>query len=305
MWRTVIVSSGEKLNIKDNWLVVTSENSENRVPVNDIYSLVIENRSAMLSVSVLTTLTQAGAHVIFCDEAHMPTTTALPLNNHYRPYNVIKNQINMTQEFKDILWTSIVKQKILNQCSCLRYRGVKSEKVKEIAELSEKIKNGDSTNREAVAAKKYFSALFGVTFRRTDDEVTNHALNYGYAIIRSAVAKTLCAYGFNGTIGIHHINESNPFNLADDIMEPLRPVVDMWTDENCDNLFENLTYINRRDLIDIPNQVILHNGRKMRIRYAIDMYVKSFASAVSRNNALLLQIPELIPFDDFFEDEDD
>lgn len=102
------------------------------------------------------------------------------------------------------------------------------------------MKPGDTTNREAVAARKYFVALFGSTFRRTDEDVTNASLNYGYAIIRSCVAKTLAGYGFNGTVGIHHINETNPFNLADDIMEPLRPVVDMWTDENCDTLLKHL-----------------------------------------------------------------
>ena len=78
MWRTVIVTAGERLNIKDNWLVVSNQEGESKVPVSDIYSLVIENRSAMLSVSVLTTLTQAGAHIILCDTNHLPVTTALP-----------------------------------------------------------------------------------------------------------------------------------------------------------------------------------------------------------------------------------
>ena len=103
MWRTVIVTSGERLNIKDNWLVVSDGTSESRIPVDDIYSVVIENRAAMLSVSVLTTLTQAGAHIILCDEKHLPVTAALPMNTHYRPFNVLKKQIEMSREFKDLL----------------------------------------------------------------------------------------------------------------------------------------------------------------------------------------------------------
>lgn len=125
MWRTIIVTAGEKLNIRDNWLIVSANGQESKVPVSDIYSLVIENRSAMLSVSVLTTLTQAGAHIIFCDEKHLPVTTTLPLNTHYRPFNVISSQINMSQDFKDKLWQIIVKKKIYNQYLCLKYRGVK------------------------------------------------------------------------------------------------------------------------------------------------------------------------------------
>ncbi len=305
MWRTIIVTSGERLNIKDNWLIVSNGDKENRIPVGDIYSVVIENRAAMLSVSVLTTLTQAGAHIIFCDEKHLPVTSAFSLNTHYRPFNVIKKQIEMPCELKDLLWQKIVKSKIFNQYLCLKYRGVDKNRSNEIYELSKKVKSGDTTNREAVAARKYFTYLFGVTFRRSDEDVTNAALNYGYAIIRSCVAKTLAGFGFNGTVGIHHINEANPFNLADDIMEPLRPVVDMWTDENCEMLFETLTYQNRRDLIDLPNQIILQNEKRMKIRYAIEMYVKSLASAVNKNDAELLEVPRLIPFDEFYEDEDD
>ena len=305
MWRTVIVTSGERLNIKDNWLVVSDGTSESRIPVDDIYSVVIENRAAMLSVSVLTTLTQAGAHIILCDEKHLHVTAALPINTHYRPFNVIKKQIEMTQEFKDLLWQKIVESKIHNQYLCLKYREVDISKCNEIDKLSHKVKPGDSTNREAVAARKFFVSLFGSTFRRTDEDVTNASLNYGYAIIRSCVAKTLAGFGFIGTVGIHHINETNPFNLADDIMEPLRPVVDMWTDENCDMLFETLTYQNRKCLIDLPNQIILQSGKRMRIRYAIETYVKSLVSAINNNDVALLEVPELIPFDDFFEDEDD
>lgn len=305
MWRTIIISSGEKLNIKDNWLIVSSSKGETKVPVDDLYSVVIENRSAMLSVSVLTTLTLAGAHIIFCDTNHLPTTISLPLNNHYRPYSVVKKQIEMSQKFKDSLWQKIIVQKIRNQSLCLKYVGVDTKKYREIEDISLKVKVGDTTNREAVSAKKYFPYLFGVTFRRSDDDITNSALNYGYAIIRSSVAKTLAGYGFNGAIGLHHISETNPFNLADDIMEPLRPVVDMWTDQNCENLFENLTYHNRRDLIDLPNQVISMNKKKMKIRYAIDIYVKSLVSAINNDDAELLEIPMLIPFDEFFEDMND
>ena len=189
MWRTVIVASGEKLNIKDNWLIVSSAEGESRVPVSDIYSLVIENRAAMLSV--LTTLTQAGAHIILCDEKHLPVSAALPINTHYRPFNVIKKQIDMTYEFKNLLWQKIIERKIHNRYLCLKYREINKEKCDEIDALSKSVKPGNTTNREAVAARKYFVAF-----------------------------------------------------------------------ENCDTLFETLTYSNRKSLIDLPNQIILQSDKR-------------------------------------------
>ncbi len=200
------------MNIKDNWLIVSSAEGESRVPVSDIYSLVIENRVAMLSVSVLTTLTQAGAHIILCDEKHLLVSAALPINTHYRPFNVIKKQIDMTYEFKNLLWQKIIERKIHNRYLCLKYREINKEKCDEIDALSKSVKPGDTTNREAVAARKYFVAF-----------------------------------------------------------------------ENCDTLFETLTYSNRKNLIDLPNQIILQSDKRMRIRYAIEIYVKSLVSAIEND----------------------
>lgn len=147
------------MNIKDNWLIVSSAEGESRVPVSDIYSLVIENRAAMLSVSVLTTLTQAGAHIILCNEKHLQVSATLPINTHYRPFNVIKKQIDMTYEFKNLLWQKIIERKIHNRYLCLKYREINKEKCDEIDALSKSVKPGDTTNREAVAARKYFVAF--------------------------------------------------------------------------------------------------------------------------------------------------
>ena len=294
MWRTIIISSGEKITVKDSWLIVKASNNEVKVPISDIYALVIENRAASISVSTITSLNNQGAHIIYCNEQHIPSAISLPLNNHYRPYNVLKKQLAMDKNFKDYIWQKIIMQKICNQALCLKYVGVKKDKVDDLFALSKNVKCGDSSNREAVASKKYFTYLFGSTFRRSDNEITNHALNYGYSIIRSCVAKTLCAYGFNGTLGLHHINESNPFNLADDIMEPLRPIVDLWVDNNEMDLFETLTYMNRKSLINLVNCEILIGGKVMRVQNAIDVYVKSFSSCIESNDVQLLVLPELL-----------
>lgn len=305
MWRTLIVQAGEKITLQNNWLYVCSEEHETRVPVGDLYSVVIDNRRAMLSVAVLTTLAQAGVHILFCDESHLPTAQLLPLNAHYQPLAVLSAQMAWTQEWKDLVWQRIVQAKITNQARALRFCHVKTEKVQELEALAAAVLPGDKGNREAQAAKHHFRALFGAGFTRGDDDVTNAALNYGYTILRSAVCKTLAAYGYNCALGVHHIGRGNAFNLADDLMEPLRPLVDYWVDSHCDELFETLTKSNRSSLIALVNHVIRFENKKMRVRYAIDWYVKSFTAAVQGQDAGLLRLPELLRSDPCFEDEQD
>lgn len=305
MWRTLIVTAGEKLTAKDNWLHVYSPQQEARVPIGDLYSVVVDNRQVLLSVSVLTRLAQAGVHLLLCDEKHLPCAVLLPLGLHYRPLTVLQKQMALPQPFKDQLWQRIVMAKIQNQAKALRLAGVGSGKAQKLEKLALRVLPGDAGNREAQAAKLYFPALFGAGFTRTQADVTNAALNYGYAIIRSAVSKTVAGYGYSGVLGLHHSGPGNAFNLADDLMEPLRPLVDLWTDAHCDDLYEELTRDNRCGLIDLVNQAVVFDGRKTRVRYAIDQYVKSLTSAIEGQDAGLLRLPVLTRADPLFEDEQD
>ena len=303
MWRTLIVIAGEKITVRDDWIHVCSPQQEARVPIGDLYSVVVDNRQALLSMPALTQLAQAGVHVLLCDDKHLPCAELLPLTLHYRPLTVLQKQMALSQEFKDHLWQRIITAKIQNQAKALRLAGASGAKAQKLEDLSLHVLPGDSGNREAQAAKVYFPALFGLGFTRALEDVTNAALNYGYAILRSAVCKTLAGYGYSGILGLHHIGAGNPFNLADDLLEPLRPLVDLWTDNHCDDLFETLTRTNRRDLIGLVNHVIRLDGKKMRVRYAIDRYVRSLTSAIEKQDAGLLLLPELIRDDPLFEDE--
>ena len=293
------------MTVRDGCLYVYSPEQEARVPIGDLYSVVVDNRRTLLSMGVLTQLAQAGVHILLCDEKHLPCAELLPLNLHYRPLATLQKQMELTQELKDQLWRRIVTAKIQNQAAALRLAGVSGSKAQKLEELALRVAPGDRGNREAQAARLYFPSLFGVGFTREQEDVTNAALNYGYAIIRSAVCKTLAAYGYSGVLGLHHIGPGNPFNLADDLMEPLRPLVDLWVDDHCDDLYEELTSGNRRELIALVNHIIRMNGKKMRVRYAIDQYVKSLTSAVDGQDAGLLRLPELIRNDPTFEDEQD
>ncbi|WP_446787846.1 type II CRISPR-associated endonuclease Cas1 [Macellibacteroides fermentans] len=305
MFRTVIINEGEYISVKENWLVVRVAEVENKIPIDDIYTVVVDNRMTAMTASAVNALTGSGAHVMICNEKHMPASVIYPLNNHYRPLNVIRKQLAMPNDFKDELWKIIIQGKLDNQARVLKLCHVKEERIERLFQLKENVQPGDAGNCEGVGAKWFFRSLYGSEFIRTNDDAINAALNYGYAIIRSAIGKTLTAYGYNCVLGIHHINETNPFNLADDMMEPLRPLVDFWVDQNHEDLLNELTKENRRDLINLINGLVQFDNKKMKVRYAIDRYISSLTSAVEKLNAKLLKIPLIIDNDVFFEEEGD
>lgn len=303
MWRTVIVSNGQKMLVRDNWLHIFTETDEKRVPVGDLYSVVIDNPATLISQKAVTALSEEGVHVIICDEKHLPSSVVLPFNCHSNAYLVFMRQLKISEGTKSELWQKIVKQKIINQADALRLAGVYPEKYKEIRELAEYVTPGDKKNVEAVAAKKYFQAFFGKSFRRTDSDITNAALNYGYAIVRPAVAKTLTGYGYNCLLGLHHKSPTNSFNLADDLMEPLRPLVDLVVDDMCDELLEKLTFENKVKIISLLNLPVKFDDKNMRVRYAIDRYISSLTSFFNTGALEAFKLPSLIKLNRLFEDD--
>ena len=168
MWRTVIVSQGERITVKDGNIRITCGEDESIIPLADIYAVVIDNRAALISVNALALLAESGAHVFFCDEKHIPVGVTLPLNRHFRPLAVIKKQLSLSQDEKDEVWQRLVQAKIFNQAQCLKYAGVDRDKVSVLLGLAENVAPGDADGLEAVAAKKYFQALFLMPHSTTD-----------------------------------------------------------------------------------------------------------------------------------------
>lgn len=291
MFRTLFINRGERISCRDSWLVVSCDGEEKKLPLEDIYSIVIDNQASYITIPTIVRLTENGSHILICNEKHQPVSVILPQDRHYRPLDVIRRQLDMGPDFKNQLWDSIVRAKIRNQAAVLRLCGCGREPAERLERFSLEVEGGDEGNREAVAAKMFFRSLYGSAFIRFADDGINAALNYGYAVIRSSVAKTLTAYGYNCVIGLHHINEYNPFNLADDLMEPLRPLVDLWVDDHHEELLDELTKDQRIALAAIVNETMLWDGKKMKMRNALDKYISSLTSAVERHDVSLLKIP--------------
>ena len=160
--------------------------------------------------------------------------------------------------------------------------------------LAQKVKSGDTENKEAIAAKGYFPTLFGKNFNREYDNIYNNCLNYGYSIIRGAIARSIVSYGYMPAIGIHHKSELNNYNLADDFIEPFRPIVDLWVKTNIQDNTEFDKYI-RAELVNLLNADIFIQGKLQSVNNAINVMIASYTTAINANDYKKLELPEIIP----------
>ncbi len=223
MWRSVIIYNGERLSVQDDWLVVSFEdNTTKKIPLEDLYCVVIDNKNMVLTVPTLSLFAKHKIHLILTDEKHLPVAQMYPINTNYHCYRIQKKQLDMSDDFKGEVWKLIVQRKIENQATYLENDWADRDIINRMRQLASEVVNHDLGNREGISAKLFFRNLYGARFIRFSDDTVNAILNYGYAIIRSGVAKSLVVHGFNCVIGVHHISETNEFNLADDFMEPLR-----------------------------------------------------------------------------------
>lgn len=195
-------------------------------PVEDLGLVMLEAVHSRISVYALQLLSEAGVAVVYCDTRHMPMGLALPFSGNVLTQSVTTAQLALSQKVKDRIWQRVVQAKIRNQAEALKRSGIIGWA--KLNALARGVLLADRNNREAVAAAEYFR-LRGIVRTNSSDEINpmpNPALNYGYAIVRAAMARALVKAGLLCVCGIHHSNRSNAFALADDMMEPYRPFVD-------------------------------------------------------------------------------
>ena len=224
-WRTVVISSNAKLDYQIGYLVIRGQETK-KVHLNEIKTLIIESTAVSLTSYLLSELTKNKVKVIFCDEKRNPSSELLPYYGSHDTSFKIRNQIVWDDFVKKDVWTQIVKEKILQQALLLQNLGCAEADM--LLTYREDVVQGDVTNREGHAAKVYFNALFGKQFTRTEENPTNAALNYGYSILLSMFNREIVSNGYLTQLGLFHDNMFNPFNLASDLMEPFRPLVDEY-----------------------------------------------------------------------------
>lgn len=277
--RTLFFANPCRLTLKDQQLVADMHNTDETkiVPVEDIGSVVLENQQVSISLPSLNALIKNNVAVILCDNTFHPSAMLLNLNGNHLQQELFSAQIKASEPLKKQLWKQTIVAKIRNQALLLKKISNPSA---QIERYETKVKSGDLDNREAAAAKIYWPKLFGKDFVRDRyGAAPNNMLNYGYAILRAAVARALAGSGLLATLGIHHHNRYNAFCLADDIMEPYRPFVDglvfnlyaKW------GLVTDLSTDLKMELLSILTSDIVINGYKRPLMVGLSQTTASLA----------------------------
>lgn len=290
-WRTLFITQPAKLSLLHNSLVLNN-GEEYTIPLNDLACVVVETRQATFTSPLIDALANSGAVIYICDEKHLPSSVILPFHVHSRQAGVAKLQVLWSEPFKKRCWQKIIHAKITNQSQVLDSSA--SDDIAYLCSLRGRITSGDSTNIEAQAARAYWSMLFQNFTRHMDEQdIRNSALNYGYAILRGMVARALVGVGFLPAFGLHHCNELNALNLADDIIEPFRPFVDAITrellDEDGDELPLNLTMKYKQRLLELPTLPCRLGNIETTLSYACELCAESLLRATKAKDATLIE----------------
>lgn len=284
-FRTVVVNSRSKLECRLNFLIVRGE-TERRIYINEINTLIVQSTAVSLTAALLSELIRNNVKVVFCDEKCNPSSELLPYYGAHNTSKRIKIQTAWKQSSKERVWQIIVKKKILNQSALLYKKGFEQE-AKMLEEYAAGVEPGDVTNREGHAAKVYFNCLLPDGVTRRGGGFVNGCLNYGYAVLLSAINREIVASGYITQLGLWHDNEFNEFNLGSDLIEPLRTVVDetaLKIDPG------DATF--KRIMANILNYNVTFADRSTTLDVAIRQYVRSVFSALELNGGEEVVFPE-------------
>ncbi|GIZ08446.1 type II CRISPR-associated endonuclease Cas1 [Flavobacterium sp. UMI-01] len=275
--RTLLIENKASISVKHLQLVVKTEIRESTIPIEDIGFIVIDHSEIYLSIPAMNLLVENNAALIICGKNHLPNGLFLNLNSHHIQQEIFKAQIEASVPLKKKLWQQTIIEKISNQGILLQ----KITKQKNSFDfLASKVLSGDTTNMEGVAANQYWKVFFDtydITFRRERfGDYPNNFLNYGYAILRAATARALAGSGLLNTLGIHHKSKYNAFALADDIMEPFRPLVDEKVYEIMQKFPEQeLNTAIKAELLQLLTQTVYFKEEKSPLMVALQKTASS------------------------------
>ena len=275
--RTILIENKSSVTMKNQQLVLKTEIRESTIPIEDIGFLVLDHSEIYLSLPAMNSLIENNSAIIICGKNHLPKGLFMNLNSHHIQQEVFKNQIDASVPLKKQLWQQTIVEKINNQGFLLE-KITKSQNNLEF--LASKVLSGDTTNMEGVAASQYWKTFFDtydIKFRRERfGDYPNNFLNYGYAILRAATARALSGSGLLNTLGIHHKSKYNAFALADDIIEPFRPLIDEKVFEIMQNYDEQeLNTAIKAELLTILTRTVYFKEEKSPLMVALQKTASS------------------------------
>lgn len=288
-YRNIFIANTAQLTTKNEQLIV--DNGEIfSFPIEDIRCVMVEDYRSTLSTALISKFANAGVTLLICDERHIPTAALNPINCYSRQLKQINLQTKASLPFKKRLWQQIVVSKIHNQAKCLEITG--KEGAQKLYRYANEVNSGDTSNVEGRAAAFYFKALFGKDFHRGDETPLNAALNYGYAIVRAVISRTLCLYGLEPSLGLHHCSELNNFNLSDDFIEPFRPFIDLFVVKFLFD-FNEFGTADKAALLKSLNACVAVNGNKQAVANAVEIAVQNYIECL-KTGKTEISLPGLI-----------
>ena len=307
VWRSVVISQPAKLK-REHFSLVIEQAQSARVPFEDIAVIVLNHREITLTHPVLSACGEYGIALYATGDNHQPNGVFMPFLSHSRATRIMRLQLDIDKPKTKRAWAEVVKVKISNQARCLRLAypsplpsPPRGEGNKVDAERLEsyvsRVRSGDTENMEAQASSYYFPQLFGKGFHRAKECWVNAALDYGYAVIRGAITRALVAHGFQPNIGLFHRSEQNAFNLADDLIEPYRALVDLHVFHNLNPHAPpdaELKPTDKTALVALLNADVQMPRGNMSLLASIEQATESVVRLFEGGNENVLEMPVLI-----------
>jgi len=294
-WRGVVLSEPARLRLGQGCILVTRDDGKIRLAFEDISYIVLDGPRVNLTSALLAALADNNVLVLACDGKHLPTGALLPLQGHFRQTQSLRIQLGCRPGVKARLWQRLIRAKINNQGRTLALLGRPTGR--RLIAMAGRVEPGDKHRLEAQAARDYFSALFDDFARRREGDFRNAHLNYAYALLRAALARALAAQGLHPAIGLFHDSVDNAFNLADDLIEPWRPLADrhvaVWLAQR--DADEELTVDDRREMARLLVAEVGMDGQSLSVVAAVERMIDGLLKAMAEGDAQLLPVPEHAP----------
>jgi len=295
-WRGLHVSRPSRLSLDHGRLRIEQgeENAPLFFPLEDLAWIILDAHRCHLSSRLISACMEADVLIVFPDQKHMPCGITLSFHQHHAQAQIARMQVSLSRPFRKRLWSQIVRAKIRAQGENLFRLGKGEEKA--LLAMVTRVRSGDPRNVEARAARYYWPRLFEDFRRHDESDLRNALLNYGYACVRAALSRALAASGFIPSLGIHHDGRFNAFNLADDLIEPYRPIVDWMARERLNIRGsgvsgEEMSLEDRQVMAAILEREVAFGREKMSLLHATERTVQSLRQAMEQGNPEMFEAP--------------
>ncbi len=300
MRKPLYIKEAQKLSLYNNNIKIEKEDKKILINVEDVSSVFVEDPHVIITARLLSYLGENNVSLILCNEKFMPSVQSVPLYGHFNQVGILHIQQELSSELKNQLWQKIIKAKISNQKEVINLTTENEYVSNSLEAYSNNVGLNDFDNREGIAARVFFKEVYGDNFIRFGNNMISSALDYGYSILHSALTRLLVSYGFSTNYGIWHNSSRNPYNLASDLIEPFRPLVDYLLYFNLNKISFPLEKEMRIKMIKLLTYYVKMD-KIYKVEYAMIKMIESLIYVYKTGDVNGLLLPEIVA-NKFYED---